>query len=362
MARDIWTEKEKEYLGLIAREGSTKARIAKNLKTIRRDLCELHATGKVQVDLDGKPYDSRPLNPRPPPPSKVEERHIAALVELWKSRALRKGPKGQKGLARSTWLKYLGDLSGFLAWCSNPVVERMQKTNLLSIPKRGRRRPRVLSAGELSRLRAAAAAMDGWRGAVSRFLVDFLPGCGLRPQELPGQRLEDVDLATGILTVSDPKGGGYEDEDPEAVLSAGARQALVDFLVDRERYLDGEASEWLLPLRKTVPVLDPAGKQARGEDGLPLWVAVVGQWQPATLRKLKSDLQERSGVVFPGLKTFRATYGQDALDKGATIEQVSVAMRHTTTKTTELFYARRKTRPALEAVRAALDGPVVRED
>src|SRR5438034_297990 len=54
----------------------------------------------------------------------------------------------------------------------------------------------------------------------------------------------------------------------------------------------------------------------------------------------ESDLQERSGVKFHGLKTFRRTFARVAKDRGATMEAVLRAMRHKTTKTTERYYAR----------------------
>jgi integrase len=57
------------------------------------------------------------------------------------------------------------------------------------------------------------------------------------------------------------------------------------------------------------------------------------------LRKLKGELERVSGVRFH-LKTFRATFAQLAKDNGASIEAVSRALRHASTKTTEAYYAR----------------------
>jgi len=48
------------------------------------------------------------------------------------------------------------------------------------------------------------------------------------------------------------------------------------------------------------------------------------------------------------LKTFRATFGQAAKDRGASIEAVSRALRHRSTRTTEQYYARIRTETAFQ--------------
>lgn len=97
------------------------------------------------------------------------------------------------------------------------------------------------------------------------------------------------------------------------------RQAALDFLVERETYLQGRSCDALIPYHRI------------GGD--------IGPWSGAMLRMLKAEIEEKSGVRFH-LKTFRATFAQMAKDAGVSIEAVGRAMRHKTTKTTERFYAR----------------------
>ena len=240
------------------------------------------------------------------------------------------------------------------------------------MPRAVRKSIQTLDDDDLARLRAAAEAMaseghhDGWRGKVARFLVEFLPATGLRPKEVQGVRLADVNLRKRRVRVAHPKGEGRWASDAEdAPLPPAVHQAVLDFLGDREAYLNGEPCEWLLPLRKMVPVLNPDGTPARGEDGLPLWAETVGPWTDTVLRKLAADLRERTaapgqpGVEF-SWKTMRATFGQRARDAGARIDEVSRAMQHASTKTTEEFYARVSAGAALEAVNRALSRPVRR--
>lgn len=109
--------------------------------------------------------------------------------------------------------------------------------------------------------------------------------------------------------------------------------ALRDFVDARERFLNGDFAEALIPFRH------PDGK--------------IGYWGEAMLRKLKAEIERRSGVKFH-LKTLRATFGQITIDGKAPLDAVSVSMRHRTTSTTERYYARKQVREAHDEVRAAL--------
>ncbi len=70
------------------------------------------------------------------------------------------------------------------------------------------------------------------------------------------------------------------------------------------------------------------------------------------LRKLKGNLERISGVRF-SLKTFRAIMAQQAKDRGAFIEAVSKALRHSNTRTTEDYYARIRTDDAFAELEEA---------
>ena len=337
----------------------TRARILRNLRTIEDDL-------KTLNEPVAQPDGSK-LMPGPglaTAPGRVGEEHIAQLGLIWDGR----------GLDQSTQRKYLQDLDAFLTWVTGQpsVVTRARKLRHFRMPRAVRKSIQTLDDDDLARLRAAAEAMaseghhDGWRGKVARFLVEFLPATGLRPKEVLGVRLADVNLRKRRVRVAHPKGEGRWASDAEdAPLPPAVHQAVLDFLGDREAYLNGEPCEWLLPLRKMVPVLNPDGTPARGEDGLPLWAETVGPWTDTVLRKLAADLRERTaapgqpGVEFSS-KTMRATFGQRARDAGARIDEVSRAMRHASTKTTEEFYARVSAGAALEAVNRALSRPVRR--
>lgn len=292
----------------------------RNLLTTWKDLKTLRDSGAVRTTT----------------PSKIGERDVGALLLRWRTRP---GPRGVP-MDTSTQEKYLMTLDAFLAWCRNPIVSLMRKRKSVRFPRGVTKPIRVLDEDELARLRAAAETIEGWPGSVARFLVAFLPATGLRPKEIRLARLEDLEIAKGRILVSHPKGEGAWAAPDYAPVPAEARRAIEDLLLERTAYLHGEACEWILPYR-----------QVEGD---------LGAWSEPMLRKLKGELARRSGVVF-SLKTFRATFAQRAKDLGVPIEAISRALRHSSTETTEAFYARIRADDAFHEIEKAFDGPKIRE-
>ncbi len=180
---------------------------------------------------------------------------------------------------------------------------------------------------------------------MARFLAVFLPATGLRRKEIRLARLQDLDLRAWHITVSHPKGEGSWATDTEvAPIAPFGREALMDFLAEREKALRG----WGLDQREAlIPFRYRNGRRRGTMDYMP----------DGMLGKLKADLERSSGVGFHmsrGSSNLRATFGQMAIDGGAPIESVSRAMRHRTTRTTEEYYARIRTEDAFADVGDAL--------
>ena len=113
-----------------------------------------------------------------------------------------------------------------------------------------------------------------------------------------------------------------------------AERALTDFLPERARFLDEETCNLLIPYR-----------DFQGE---------LTAWPESSLRKLMTALSKASGVHV-SLQEFRATFGQRAIDSGASVQAVSRCMRHKTTVTTERYYARMRPDDAMNEVRGVLN-------
>ena len=179
--------------------------------------------------------------------------------------------------------------------------------------------------------------MVGSSGAFPRAV---LPCDGTPPEGNPIAGTFVHRLRNETVLVCHPKGEGAwaEPHAESAPIGEDGMIALRDFLEEREKYLGDESHEALIPLRR--------------KDG------TLGYWSEGLMRKLKGQIERRSKVKFH-LKTFRATFGQMAIDANASLDAVSVSMRHRTTQTTERFYARKTVSKSHAEVKAALKTMVV---
>ena len=321
MPRDPFLTAARRYLADLEpyRAPLTLDQSKRDLRVIDRDLWRLRREGKV-------------ANVRP---DKLQEEDVSALVLCWRTRLTRYGkpmdPTSQAHLFRA--------LKGFLEWNGNGVIARMKMRGHVRFPRTVEKPILSLSEHDLNRLRVTADGIAGWEGSVARFLTAFLPGTALRPKEIRTAKLADLDTARWRTLVSDPKGAGTWAAPDYAPVLPFAREAAMDFLAERADYLNGKTCEALLPYRRVS-----------GE---------IGPWSAAMLRKLKAGLERKSGVRF-SLKTFRATFAQLAKDAGVGIEAVSRALRHSSTITTERFYARIRADDAFREIEAAFERPKIR--
>ncbi len=267
-------------------------------------------------------------------PQLLGEPDIRRLLLHWQS--------AKRGISCAYQRKLVTELGRWLAYHGNPTLGKMKAVGLVKFPPKDDGIVQVLGDEELARLRAAAAEMRYWTGSVARFLVGVLPFCGLRPKEVRLAKLTDLDLDRMRIYVSHPKGEGSWATRDFAPIVEEALPAIRDYIVERAEYLGTDESDVLIPLR---------------------WANAEQDITPpsdAWLRKVKAELVERSGVKFRGLKTFRASFAQEAKDRGAPIEAVSCALRHKTTATTEKWYARIRADNAFAEIQAAFRRPVLK--
>ena len=60
-----------------------------------------------------------------------------------------------------------------------------------------------------------------------------------------------------------------------------------------------------------------------------------------SLTKMKHLVELQTNTTFE-LRACRRTFGQNLIDQGASVESVSILLGHSTTKTTETYYARKR--------------------
>ena len=281
---------------------STHRIISSGLKVIGRAFNELRRAGRVST-----------TNPK-----KMNQADIEAFLQWMKERRTRNGV----GLKQATQANYLEYLAALLLYVENPVMERMRALHYIRFPQKISTEIRTLSEDKIEQIRVGLTDMPGWDGEIARFIVPMYAYSGLRRKELRRARLEDLDIDRWKILVVHPKGEGRYASDGTAPILQPARQAVLDFLKARQEYLRENGVVECEPL---VPRIYMSGK--------------VDYWTDAMWGGLKDKAQRHAGIPFR-LQYLRASFGQICKDRGASIEAVSRALRHKTTKTTELYYAR----------------------
>ncbi|MEW5747543.1 MAG: site-specific integrase [Candidatus Thermoplasmatota archaeon] len=294
---------------------STHRTITRGLKVIGDAFKALRKKGKVST-----------INPR-----KMTQADIEAFLQWMKDRKTKTGI----GLRPATQANYLAFLAEMLLICENPVMNRMRALHYVRFPQKVSPEIRTLEQTTVEELRAKLANMPGWDGEVARFAVAMYAYTGLRRSELRKARLQDIDISKWRVLVSHPKGETRYASAGTAPILQPARQTVLDFLKARTKYLTENGVGECEPL---VPRIYRDGR--------------VDYWTDGMWGSMKDDAQKHAGIPFR-VQYLRATFGQMCKDRGASIESVSKALRHRTTRTTELYYARIRSEDAFRELEEA---------
>jgi integrase len=288
----------------------------RGLRSIHKAFKELKAEGKAST-----------TNPR-----KLTRDDIASFMGWMRNRRTRSGI----GLAHATQANYMDYLNGFLRFESNGVLDQMKKLHYVRFPQKVTTEVRVLSESRVEELRSRLKTMPGYKGEVARFMVSMYAYSGLRRSELRRARLEDLRLDSWTIVVAHPKGELSWAVAAPAQILPPARKSVVDFLKARELRLSAEG---IASCEALVP------KVTNGS---------AGYWTDGMWGKLKAEAERWSGLRFR-IQTLRATFGQMCIDWGCRPDAVSRALRHKTTRTTELYYARIRADHAFRLLEQAFD-------
>ncbi|MCX6657448.1 MAG: site-specific integrase [Euryarchaeota archaeon] len=196
---------------------------------------------------------------------------------------------------------------------------------------------KVLSEETVESIRKKLESMPGLYDCLARFMLAAYPYSGLRRSELRRARISDLDVNHWTILVAHPKGEINWASAQSTVILQPARTDVQEFLRRREEYLSSYGIEECEAL---VPHISESGK--------------VGHWTDGMWGKIKADAEKCSGTRFR-IQELRATFGQICKDRGASIESVSRALRHRTTKTTELYYTRIKAEDAFRELERAYE-------
>jgi integrase len=290
--------------------------MGRGFRTIHNALLELSKEGKVST-----------TNPR-----RLTKSDIAAFLEWMRTRRTRQGIS----LAHATQANYLNYLNGFLRFENNGVIDQMRKLHYVRFPQKVSAEIRVMPESRVEEIRSKLRTMPGYEGAVARFMVAMYAYSGLRRSELRQARLEDLCTDTWTIVVVHPKGESSWAIAALARILPPARATVLEFLKVRERYLADFGVTYCEPL---VPKVTES---------------VADYWTDGMWGKIKARAERWCGIKFR-MQTLRATFGQMCIDWGGRPDAVSRALRHKTTRTTELYYARIRPDHAFRLLEEAFD-------
>jgi integrase len=245
-------------------------------------------------------------------------------------------------LDNSTSLKYVRYLDEVLRAAGNASIASVRLKHRQNLPKATSKPIRTLAQDQVDRLLGTEWTMeDPFIDAMAKGAIALYLHTGMRPSELRLAKLKDLDLARQEIIVSSPKGqGAWASGTETAPMMPGA-----DLLV--RAYLEARADH----LR--THGIDPG----QAESLFPyITEGKANYWSQAMWGKFKHEIEIVSGVRFR-FKDLRPTFGQLAKDKGAPIEVVSKCLRHSSTKTTETWYARIRSENAFSQLRRLWEAP-----
>ena len=250
----------------------------------------------------------------------------------------------EKGLQLDTMATHIKVLKGFLHFCNNATIDRMKMQHSLQLPQMGSRKEiKTMVDEDVNRIFMACDTIPGWRGEVARFIFPFYAYTGTRHSELRLAHKEDLNTTTWTFWVRNPKCKTRGAPERTVLIPPPLRTITQDFLTARAEWLKDQGFEDATPLIPSTPT--------KRTGYVPSFYTHNG------FEVLKLEVEQLSGVKFQ-IKDFRSTFAQSSKDRGVSIEVVSKALGHASTKTTESFYARIRDRDALRELEDAWSLPI----
>jgi len=240
----------------------------------------------------------------------------------------------QESLSPADMVHEVNALRKLLLYARNSAVDIcLQENPRLKPSVRGRSRNPPMEEDDLDLIfrRAESIPEDDFIKYRAYTLVCLVLATGCRNKEIRFADVKDLDTRNWVLDIIHVKGERSYGSPRRVPIPPEVRKIVETYLFIRHRYVFESALK--------CDALFPS-KESR--DGY-----LCGN----SIRRMKDLVEEDLGIRFD-LRQCRRTFGQRYIDKGLDLESVSVLMGHSSTKTTERFYGRRKNDQAIEKARS----------
>ncbi len=203
---------------------------------------------------------------------------------------------------------------GFL--CANGYRDD-DPTSILDSPRQGRPLPKLLTLPEVDRLFEAARAIEGWRGARLRAILEILYASGLRISELVSLPIGALSRDWHVITVR-----GKGERERIVPLGEPARNSIASWLPVRDERIRADsrdrtvASPWLFP-----------GSGAQGH--------LTRNTVNTMLKTLATSAGIDAHRVSPHI--FRHAFASHLLANGADLRSVQKMLGHADISTTQIY-------------------------
>jgi integrase/recombinase XerD len=238
------------------------------------------------------------------------------------------------GLASGTIRRDFSALNGLMLFTGNPSFVMFKMRNPHLFPSTVGPRQAPLEKEFVVSLLKKANSIDenDWTMLRAYALVLFAIGTGCRMKELRLAEVADLNLSDGTFHAERVKGEGTWGEPRDIPIRPEIMPILRRYLTARSKMLDenNRASTALFPALHGID----------------------GYLSANRVRLIKKSVEVEMGKTFD-IRSCRRTFGQLMLDEGISVETVSVVMGHKNSRTTELYYARRKQKAAIEEAKKA---------
>lgn len=262
-------------------------------RRIERDLIELKSKGKIST-----------LSP-----TKMTPEDLRVHFTLHKSK-VGPGDMGHEVAAFRRLLEHVGNSSVNICLAKYPELKPYNKRLRKSAMPEEMYREILARAKELD--------PDDEKLVRAYAMVLLFIRTGTRNNEMRMADVEDLNTSTWMFSIRHVKGENTYGLPREVPVHPEVRQIVSTYLRNREKW----AAE--------------KGMQDRA-----LFLGTSGRLSGNGIRIIKNAVEKDLGIEFD-LRMCRRTFGQYYLNDGLDIESTSVLMGHSTTRTTETAYARRR--------------------
>lgn len=269
----------------------------RQLRRMDKVFRELHSKGKVSC------HNPKTLTPE----------DILAYV----------GYQKRRGLKETSIAKNLATLHRLLQFAGNTSMDAFKVKYRSSVPTSRYMRHPGIEEEDYDLIVTHSEKVTEWTNLRAYAIVMMAFGTGLRTQELQFAERRNLDTERWTIYIDHVKGMKTYGQARMVPIRPEARTVLSRYMEMRAKMAPGN------------PYLFPAMRSPNG------YLSSNG------LRVAKEKVEQDTGVKFD-FRACRRTYGQLAIDEGMPPDTVALLMGHSTSKTTETYYCRKRPSVAIE--------------